>query len=72
MNLFERILYFLQGEMETPIPFGWFHWLCIIIMCIFIIFLFFKRKNHDDKQLKLALGVYSVTALILETLKQLI
>ena len=72
MNLFERLLYFLQGEMIMPKPFGWFHMLCILIMCLFIIVLYFKRKKYNEKQLKLILGTYGIIAFILEFLKQLI
>ncbi len=72
MNLFEKFLYFLQGEMSTPVSFGWFHLLCIFIMICFAVLLFFKRKNHNEKQLKLILGTYSIIALTLEILKQII
>ena len=72
MNLFERLLYFLQGEMTEPTAFGWFHvlWLVLVIIAIFILF---KRKKHySEKQLKMVLGIYGFVALILELLKQLI
>jgi len=72
MNFFERVLYFLQGEMETPVPYGWFH-LMWIGLSIFLIVIIYKRKNHhSDKQLKIVLGVYGIIAFILELLKQLI
>lgn len=72
MNMFEKILYFLQGEMETPKAYGWFHFLWIFLMTITIIILFLKRKSYNEKQLKIVIGTYSITALILEVLKQLI
>lgn len=72
MNFFEKCLYFLQGEMTEPESFGWFHILWIIAVIITIIFLYKKRKNHNEKQLKIILGIYSSVALILELLKQLI
>jgi len=72
MNWFEKILYFLQGEMETPIPYGWFHWLWIFLVISSLIFLYLKRNKYNDKQLKLVLGTYGIIALILEVLKQLI
>lgn len=72
MNLFEKILYFLQGEMTEPNPFGWFHltWIFITIISIFI--LYKNKKNYSEKQLKYILGIYGIIALILEILKQLI
>lgn len=72
MNLFERIVDSLKFEMETPKPFGWFHLICIMLMLIAIIFLYKKRNSYSDKQLKLVLGVYGITALILEIIKQVI
>lgn len=72
MNFFEKILYFLQGEMTTPVPWGWFHILCLTITAIAILFLYSIRRKYNDKQLKIVLGVYSIIALTLETLKQLI
>ena len=72
MNFFEKTLYFLQGKMNEPYAFGWFHLLWLIIVCIMIIYLYMIRKNHNEKQLKTVLGVYGIVALILEVLKQLI
>ncbi|MBQ2873180.1 MAG: YwaF family protein [Bacilli bacterium] len=72
MNLFEKILYWLQGEMNTPVAFGWFHWLWIIVSFIIILILYKKRKKHNEKQLKIVLCTYGVVSLILEVLKQLI
>lgn len=72
MNWFEKFLYFLQGEMNSPEPYGWFHILWIFLVIISIVFLYIKRKNHNDKKLKIVLGTYGIVALILELLKQLI
>lgn len=72
MNFFEKMLYNLQGKMETPIPYGWFHLVCILITIFCIIILFFLKNKHSDKQLKLVLGIYGIIAFILELLKQLI
>jgi hypothetical protein len=71
MNLFEKILYFLQKEMPEPTPFGWYHLLCIGIMLLFIVILFIRRKKHNDKQLKIVLATYGIIVLVLEILKQL-
>ena len=72
MNFFERCLYFLQGTMERPTPFGWFHWLCIGIMSIAILLLYLFRKKYNEKQLKWVLFIYGFTAFTLELIKQLI
>jgi len=72
MNLFEKCLYFLQGTMERPTPFGWFHLLCIGIMLCAIAVLYCLRKKYNEKQLKCVLFIYGSIALILELTKQLI
>ena len=50
MNLFEKFLYFLQGEMTQPTAFGWFHilWLVLVVITIFVLY-----KNAVDKHLQL-------------------
>lgn len=72
MNWFEKILYFLQGEMTEPLAFGWFHLLWIFITIVCLIVLFLLRKKYNDKQLKTVLAIYGIVSLILEVLKQLI
>jgi len=72
MNWFEKFLYLLQGEMETPKTLGWFHILWIIFVVVSIVILFLTRKKHNEKRLKLILGTYGIIAFILELLKQLI
>jgi len=69
MNFFERLLLFLQGTMNTPKTFGYFHTIWIILTIVSIIFLYRKRS---EKNLKTILLVYGIIALLLEVLKQLI
>ena len=69
MNTLEKIIYFLQKEMPEPKAFGWFHILWIILIILSVIFL---SKKKTEKNLKVVLGVYGFTALILEVLKQII
>jgi len=71
MNFFEKILYFLNNfEMNTPKPYGWFHWLWIILILISIVFLYKKKVNYNEKQLKRVLLIYGIVAFILELIKQ--
>lgn len=72
MNSFEKIVYSLQGTMETPTPFGWFHLMWIGITIVSIIVLFLLRKKHNEKQLKSVLLIYGFIALTLEVIKQII
>lgn len=68
----KEILSFLEMEMVRPKPYGWFHLLWVGIAIITIVFLFFRRRKNTEKQLKMVLGIYGVTAFILEALKQIV
>ena len=72
MNLFEKILLFLQGTMETPSTFGWFHIMWIFLTIFFIICLYFRKNKHNEKELKWILAIYGIITLILEVTKQII
>lgn len=72
MNIFEKFLYMLQAEMETPKAFGWFHFLWIFLIITTLIILFKNRNKYTEKQLKIVLVTYGIIALLLEVAKQLI
>ncbi len=72
MNIFEKILYWLQGTMEEPQAWGWFHLIWIALAALAILFLYLRRNYYSDKQLKRVLAFYGITALLLELIKQLI
>lgn len=72
MNIFEKILLFLQGTMETPKTFGWFHLMCIFFTIISIILLYNKKHKYSEKKLKIVLFTFGSIALLFEILKQLI
>ena len=71
MNFFEKILYTLQAQMNTPKPWGWFHIMWIIFVIISLVILLNLRKKYSNKQLKIVLGIYGIIALILELIKQI-
>ena len=70
MNLGEKIIYFLQGEMERPKIYGWFHliWIMLtIISCYFLI-----KTKKSEKKLNIVLFIYGFISLVLEILKQVV
>ncbi len=67
MNFIEKILYLLQTKMTEPMAFGWFH---IMWICFTILLIVFLKNKKGEKNLKRVLGIYGITALILEILKQ--
>lgn len=72
MNILGKMLLFLERQMPRPTAYGWFHLLWLLFVAVAIIFLYHRRTHHSEKQLKQILGIYGVTALVLEILKQLI
>ena len=70
MNLFIKIVSFLQSEMERPTSYGAYHifWICIVIA--FTIY-FIVNKKYTEKKLKVILGTYGIVAFILEVSKQI-
>ena len=40
MNIFEKFLYMLQAEMETPKAFGWFHFMWIFLVVASLVYLY--------------------------------
>lgn len=72
MNFFEKILYFLQGEMPEPMAFGWFHFLCLFIILGFTIFICVKFKNCSDKTFRRIVLIGWIVILVLEIYKQLV
>lgn len=71
MNLFEKVVIFLQAKMNRPVAFGWFHILCLVLTFTVIFVLYLNRKKYSEKQLKTVLLVYGIVALVLEVLKQI-
>lgn len=72
MNNFEKLIFFLSARMEEPEAFGWYHFMWLGFVVIAVCFLYNIKNKHNEKQLKIILGIYGIIALIFETLKQLI
>lgn len=76
MNTFEKILKFLDAQMQTPSVFGWFHIMFIVIIaaittgtCLLV-----KKAGNKEKAEKITRIVvlsYSIITILLEIYKQL-
>ena len=68
----EEFLHFLQGEMEVPGIFSWFHLIMLIpiIALAILIPLFFK--NAKEKTYKIIIFIIWITLIIFEVFKQLL
>ena len=72
INMGRIILDILQTDIETPLPYGIFHFFWCIAAVILIVWLFITRNKHSERRLKWILGIYAIPTFILEALKQLI
>lgn len=70
MNIFEKILSFLQFEMTEPTPYGWFHLMWIAIVIAVTVFLCVKFKNCDDKIFRRITLIVWIVIVVLEIYKQ--
>lgn len=68
----EAILKILDSKMITPSPFGWFHWLFIIITILSCVLIPKFTKNLDDKQNSKLLFYLSILFIVMEIYKQII
>ena len=72
MNAFEKVLYFLEGEMERPTNYGWFHLLFVGIVILSTILLCLKFKDCDDKVFRRISLICWGVMVVLEIYKQVI
>lgn len=68
----EKFLYWLQGAMDTPTLYGWFHlmWFAILIIECVLIYLF--RKKISRKAVNIILLICGILLIIFEIYKQLV
>ena len=71
MTLFQKIIMFLQRDMEPPKPWDEYHFLWIGLIIIACVSLFKIKKKDSELQLKVVLGTYGIIALLLEIAKQI-
>ena len=72
MNGFEKIVYALQAEMETPQMFGWFHLASLAAVAVTVFLLCRFGRNAQGKSLNMILRVFAIVCIALEIYKQLV
>lgn len=72
MSFLEKVLYFLEGEMERPGNYGWFHLMFVGIIIAATIFVCLKFKNCDTKTLNRLLLIAWIVLVVGETVKQVL
>ena len=72
MNLFEKLIYFLSYEVETPKMWGLFHIVFLILIIGLTVFVCMKFKDCSDKMLRrILLGIW-LTLFVFEIYRELV
>ena len=72
MNWFEKVVVFLQSNMQTPNPYSWFHLLSLGLLIVAIVVVCKKCKNCSDKTFRRVLLTISLVMIGFELYKQLV
>ena len=72
MNTFEKFVYWLQGTMETPTLYGWYHIMCLGILIALCFAVGFISRKASDKTVRIVLLITTAILLIFEVIKQFI
>jgi len=72
MNIFEKIVYTLQADMETPTTFGLWHITSVILMIGLCVLLVWRFGNASDKTLRRILLIAWLAIFLSEVYKQII
>lgn len=72
MNVFEKILHFLEFEIERPQIFGWFHIMCVAILVVACVYACVKLRDCSEGTYRKIVIVCWACMLVLEIYKQLV
>ncbi len=72
MNFFERVIHSLEGTMETPTNYGWFHIMFLAIAVTATVLLCEFFKDCSDKTFRRIVLIAWITMVVLEIYKQLV
>lgn len=68
----EEFMNFLQGRMNTPGLFGWFHIVCLAIMIGICVLIYIFRKKISPKMVNTIILCTGIAIILLEVYKQLV
>ena len=71
MNFFEKILQALDGKMETPTMYGWFHLIALAVVIGLVVLVVFKCKNISEKTFRIIILSTAIGLIVFEIYKQL-
>ena len=50
MSIIKKVLFALQADMPEPVPYGWYHWLWIVLGVATVALLYSQRHRMGEKQ----------------------
>lgn len=68
----EEFMYFLQGRMETPTLFSWFHILSLVVVIGLCVLIYIFRKKISPKAVNIIILCTGIAIILLEVYKQLV
>lgn len=71
MNIFEKLLYWLDGNMKTPTNYSWFHIMFIVIILTATILISYFFKNSSKKTFNKIMFIGWLIMFVFEIYKQL-
>ena len=71
MDTWIKILQFLDTDMETPTPYGWFHLLWLALTVLATVFLCVRGKKQSPKQIRNTVLGITIVCILLEIYKQI-
>ena len=71
MNIFEKIVHFLDADMTTPALYGTFHLVSLALVVLVTAFLILKFRNAEDKTFRKVVLFFWVIIAVLEVYKQI-
>ena len=72
MNIFEKMIYGLQGTMPEPGNYGWFHLMFVAIVIVGTVLMCHFCRNCSDKTFRLIALIAWIVMVVLEIYKQLV
>ncbi len=71
MELSKRLLQILDADMQTPLPYGWFHLLCLAIVIVAAVFLALCSRKMEQKTICRIVVITAIVTFVLEVYKQI-
>ncbi len=71
MTFFEKLLRLMDTQMQTPVPYGWFHLLFFIFSVAVTIWICLRRKKDSPERVRRVVLITSIIVILLEIYKQI-